>query len=78
SDNEITKVNLEGQKNATQALMELFWNQDWFAGGFLWKWFPETEKAGGVDDSRFTPQNKPVLEVVKLFYNNYSASLENK
>ncbi|MFT7155725.1 MAG: hypothetical protein ACI8Q1_000727 [Parvicella sp.] len=78
SHNEIAKVNLEGQKNATQALMELFWNQDWFAGGFLWKWFPENEKAGGVDDSRFTPQNKPVLEVVKSFYNNYSASPENK
>jgi hypothetical protein len=68
SDNEITKVNLEGQSNATQALMDLFWNQDWFAGGFIWKWHPDNESAGGENNSRFTPQNKPVIDVIQSFY----------
>ena len=61
-------VNLEAQVNATDALFDEFWNEDWFAGGFLWKWFHEHDEVGGVTDSQFTPQNKPVEETVRKFY----------
>lgn len=61
-------VNLEAQTNATKAIFEEFWKEDWFAGGFVWKWFIDHEKAGGVNDNRFTPQNKPAQEVIKRFY----------
>ena len=30
-----------------QALFEEFWHEDWFAGGFVWKWFHNYDKSGG-------------------------------
>ncbi|MFD0989971.1 glycoside hydrolase [Mariniflexile jejuense] len=64
-------VNLEAQANATQVLFETFWEEDWFAGGFLWKWFHNYSEVGGVNDSQFTPQNKPVEAIIKAQYLKY-------
>ena len=64
-------VNLEAQANATQAVFETFWQEDWFAGGFVWKWFIHHERSGGVQNDRFTPQNKPAQEVIKKYYGIY-------
>lgn len=63
-----TTVNLQGQTNATQVLFEELWQEEWFAGGFIWKWFVNYDKAGGHGNSRFTPQNKPVEDVIRKFY----------
>ena len=68
SDRSMTQVNLEAQENATKALFETFWNEDWFAGGFIWKWYHNYANSGGENNSRFTPQNKPVEAVVKAQY----------
>jgi hypothetical protein len=68
SDHTITSLNFEGQANATQALFEEFWHEDWFAGGFVWKWFHNYDESGGEKDNQFTPQNKPVEAVIKSFY----------
>lgn len=68
SDYKIKSLNLQGQANATQALFEEFWNEDWFAGGFIWKWFHKHDKVGGDSDNQFTPQNKPVEVIVKNQY----------
>ncbi|GGW34111.1 glycoside hydrolase family 113 [Arenibacter certesii] len=65
-------VNLEAQVNATQAIFEEFWSEEWFAGGFVWKWFIDHERSGGPMDNRFTPQNKPAQEVIKNFYKRTS------
>ena len=62
------KVNLEGQVNAKKAIFEEFWKEDWFAGGYIWKWFIHHDSAGGSSDNRFTPQNKPAQEIIKEFY----------
>lgn len=62
------KVNLDGQVNAKKAIFEEFWKEDWFAGGYVWKWFINHEKAGGGKDNRFTPQNKPAQLVIRDFY----------
>jgi hypothetical protein len=64
-------VNLEGQVNAKKAIFEEFWNEDWFAGGYVWKWFIHHDKAGGGNDNRFTPQNKPAQLVIRDFYKMY-------
>lgn len=64
-------VNLEGQANAKKAIFEEFWNEDWFAGGYVWKWFIHHDKAGGGKDNRFTPQNKPAQLVIRDFYKMY-------
>ena len=61
-------VNLTAQKNATQAIFNQFWKEDWFAGGFIWKWFHNHEKVGGENNNRFTPQNKPTETLIKKLY----------
>lgn len=71
SDREMTVVNFEAQSNAMQSLFEEIWNEDWFAGGFVWKWFHDYEKSGGSLDSQFTPQNKPAEAIIEEFYRNY-------
>ena len=68
SDYKIKSLNLQGQTNATQALFEEFWQEDWFAGGFIWKWFHKHDKVGGNNDNQFTPQNKPVENILKAQY----------
>ena len=61
-------INLKAQKNAYMATFERFWNETWFAGGFVWKWFPNHPNSGGTTDNRFTPQNKPAEEVLREWF----------
>ena len=61
-------VNLKAQENAIGALFEAFWGEEWFAGGFLWKWFIRHDRSGGSQDNRFTPQNKPAQAVIARYY----------
>ena len=61
-------VNTEAQSNALQALFNQFWEEDWFAGGFLWKWFVDTEYLNPETDTDYTVQKKPALEIVKKAY----------
>ena len=68
SNHEIIDVNLEGQTTALHVLYEEFWQEDWFAGGFIWKWFHAHDRVGGNEDSQFTPQNKPAEELIKEVY----------
>jgi len=65
------EVNLEAQNNLTTALFEEFWKEDWFAGGFLWKWFVNYNEVGGVENNMFTPQNKPVEDIIRGYYLYY-------
>lgn len=71
SDRSMTSVNLEGQTIATKVIFEKFWNKKWIAGGFLWKWFIDHKNVGGLNNSRFTPQNKPVEQTIRKFYEIY-------
>ena len=65
------RVNLTAQVNATKAILEEFWDEHWFAGGFVWKWFIRHKEVGGGNDNRFTPQNKPAQQVIQDFYSAY-------
>ncbi len=67
-DRDVDNVNLVAQVNATKAIMEEFWNEEWFAGGYVWKWFIEHQRAGGANDNQFTPQNKPAEAVIGQYY----------
>lgn len=60
-------LHMEMQSRAYEALYRSFWQEDWFAGGFLWKWFADTD-AGGPDHKGFTPQNKPALKQIQTWY----------
>ena len=57
------------QKNLLQAQYELVWNQDWFAGGFLWKHHIETGR--GNFEKRFTTQGKVAAQTVAQAYGSY-------
>jgi hypothetical protein len=61
-------VNLKAQANALQAIHNQFWKEDWFAGGFIWKWFHSHNSVGGDNNNRFTPQNKPAEELIRKLY----------
>ena len=51
------------QKNALEAVFNQFWNEKWFAGGFLWKWY-DNKNEGGINDTDYTVQNKPAQKMV--------------
>ena len=61
-------VNLKAQENGYSAIFKCFWDQQWFAGGFLWKWKIPDDKAGGIKRSDYSPQNKPVEKLIKKWY----------
>ncbi len=62
------ECNLEVQCNAYDALYRVFWDQPWFAGGFIWKWYDNHTGAGGSNNNDYTPQNKPVESIIKSVY----------
>lgn len=61
-------VNLQAQQNTLQALFQELWEEDWFAGGFIWKWFLDHQQVGGEQNNQFTPQNKPAIQVISKQY----------
>ncbi|MEO9967778.1 MAG: hypothetical protein ABJF11_18445 [Reichenbachiella sp.] len=61
-------INLTAQANAYDALFKTYWNQDWFAGGFAWKWHYKHSTTGGDQNSEFTPQNKLAEKILKNRY----------
>jgi len=63
-------INEQAQANAYQALFETFWKEDWWQGGFLWKWFPNMEGGEGYNSHDYTPQGKMGTETLKEWYNN--------
>lgn len=69
-DTRLKTFNTEGQNNAYKALFSRFWEEDWFEGGFLWKWYPNHSQAGGIENNRFTPQNKPVEGIIEKQYSH--------
>ncbi len=70
SERNISETNHNLQARALKVLYEEFWDQNWFAGGFLWKWH-QHEDSGGLDNNRFTPQNKPAEKIVREYYKKF-------
>jgi len=67
-DRSMKIVNLEAQTNLMQALFEEVYQEPWFAGGYIWKWFVDHDKVGGSENNQFTPQNKPVETLIKQHF----------
>ena len=62
------QVNEKAQHLALKALYEVFWDDPNYAGGFLWKWYPDHEHAGGPQNNTFTIQNKKAQNTVSDVY----------
>jgi hypothetical protein len=61
-------VNLDAQNNALAVILAQFWKKNWFAGGFLWKWYDNYSESGGKLDTDYTIQNKPSEKILFKFY----------
>ncbi len=63
------------QARCYEAFFRAVWAKPWFAGAYVWKWFPHpgrwSERADG-----FTPQGKPAEGVMALWYGATGASTE--
>ena len=71
-DKVLENLNEGLQAKALQVIYDEFWPENWFAGGFLWKWHNDHQRAGGKQNDRFTPQNKMAEKVVKSNYSKYT------
>jgi len=67
-----TPVNELAQANSLDALFEVFWKEDWWGGGFIWKWYPNYQKGEGrrarFRAGDYTPQGKQSEEILKKWY----------
>ncbi len=61
-------VNEQAQCNALTALYESFWEENFWAGGFLWKWFPNMQGHEGYPEKDYTPQSKMGEDIVEKWY----------
>jgi hypothetical protein len=61
-------INETGQANALSALYEHCSKEEFWAGGFLWKWFPNMQGHEGYPDKDYTPQGKLAEDVITEWY----------
>lgn len=64
------QVNEEAQAVLLEGLIESLWDKDWFAGGFLWKWFHDPEKLSDWQENRFCVHGKLAEKTIKRIYKN--------
>jgi hypothetical protein len=62
------KINEQAQANCFEALFATFYPEPWWAGGFLWKWFPEGQGHEGYPERDYTPQGKMGEKTVQRWY----------
>jgi hypothetical protein len=60
-------LDLELQADCYQALLETFWDRDWFYGVYWWRWGTDV-RLGGATNRGFSFQNKPAQNVVVKWY----------
>lgn len=58
------EVNLANQSRSYIAYFNEIYQEKWFAGGFLWKWFPSAYGQIQEKDG-YTPQGKPSLDLFR-------------
>jgi hypothetical protein len=63
-----TNINEQAQANALEGLYATFWEQKWWAGGFIWKWFPDGQGHEGYPAKDYTPQGKRAAAVLSKWY----------
>ncbi|MCB0737679.1 MAG: hypothetical protein KDC92_09215 [Bacteroidetes bacterium] len=64
------EYHLEAQSVALNALFTHTWNQDWMAGGFLWKWYANHQKQHFANND-YSPQNKPAQQIIRQYYSTH-------
>lgn len=72
----VAKISEHHQKLALDVLLNQFWCKPNYAGGFLWKWWPDHAVSGGPHDSGFSIQNKAAEALVRSFYLSHTECCE--
>jgi hypothetical protein len=62
------KINEQAQANCYTALFASFQPEPWWAGGFLWKWFPNMRGHEGYPERDYTPQGKRAEATLRHWY----------
>jgi len=61
-------LNEQAQADALEAMYRVFFKEKFWAGGFLWKWFPNGQGHEGYIEKDYTPQNKKAEKVLKKYF----------
>lgn len=61
-------INELAQANAFEGLYTALWNEPWWAGGFIWKWFPHGQGHEGYVERDYTPQDKKAERVIHEWF----------
>jgi len=64
----VENVDLDLQERLYEALFRTFWDEEWFAGVYWWKWHPPG--GAGVDNNGFSPQDKPAARVLARWFDD--------
>ncbi|MGH1337939.1 MAG: glycoside hydrolase family 113 [Aureispira sp.] len=67
-DRSSATINQQAQANAAQALLETFGQEDWWAGGFQWKWYADLNQSTRDRSNDYTPQGKLTEDVLRGLY----------
>jgi len=51
-------INQQAQANAYDGLFKALWNTEFWAGGFVWKWFPNMQGHENYPERDYSPQGK--------------------
>lgn len=65
---ESRRINEQAQANCFEALFSTFQPEDWWAGGFMWKWFPNMQGHEGYPERDYTPQGKVGEKTLQKWY----------
>ena len=61
-------INHKAQSHSFEALWQSFSGQEFWAGGFVWKWFPDGMGHEGYPEKDYTPQGKPAEKVLAQWF----------
>jgi len=64
------RINHLAQSNAYDALWASLIQEEFWAGGFLWKWFPDGMGHEGYPEKDYSPQDKPAELIIKKWFNH--------
>ena len=62
------EAGLRNQAVCFEAFFQTFWHRDWFAGAYMWKWFPHYSPDRYGQSRGFSPQGKPAETVMRRWY----------
>lgn len=62
------ELNNEAQAIAYEALYQTMTKENWFLGGFAWKWYADDYHRKPTNKVDYTPQEKPALAIIKKWY----------